>query len=123
MTIEASIFFHMFFSFFDGHFVNVHRIRISSCVCIPWCKGSLCLIGFGVGCSSAISFILRYCASYLDACSYHSSIRFGMVGYEKIFWRIPTFNPSMKYSISVVLSVILALPDRIFLIVAVCQNV
>ena len=55
MTIEASIFFHMFFSFFDGHFVNIHRIRISSSVCVPWCKGSLCLICVGIGCSSASS--------------------------------------------------------------------
>ena len=67
---------------------------------VPWCRPS-------------ISFILLYCASYLDACSYHSLIHFGMVGCEKNFWRIPTFNPSMKYLISVVLSVILALPDRI----------
>src|ERR1700678_42218 len=60
-----------------------------------------------------ISLILLYCASYFDVCSYHSSIRLGMADCEKIFWRIPTFNPSMKYSIRVVLSDILALPAKI----------
>ena len=55
IIIKASIFFHVSFSFFNGHFVDVHCIQILSCVRIPWCKGSLCLIGVGVGCSSASS--------------------------------------------------------------------
>ena len=60
-----------------------------------------------------ISLTCLYCASYRDACSYHSPIVFGMVGCANIFWRIPTLSPSMKYSMSAVSSVILALPAKI----------
>ena len=44
VTIKASLLFHVFLSFFDSHFVNIHCVWVSSCVCISWHEHFLWLI-------------------------------------------------------------------------------
>src|SRR5271156_2905517 len=62
---------------------------------------------------SRISLTRLYCASCLDALSYHSLMVVGRVSLAKIFWRIPVLIPSMKYSVKALSSDIFAFPARI----------